>query len=207
LSVTAVHAVEKYTIVTVSGFDRKKEYTMMTNEEIQMMKTELSQEGQYFSRALSAAKKQWSQDASKKGYRFPMLAKRTMRTTRSYTNQEDAMEKLKSYADPKSAKNRGSKNKAVDIDIKSQLEDEAIVLLKAQLIAISDGAVTCATHGIAANTKQTSTDKPFGVVVENCKFSLNATLYYNQKGRSLRIEPLPGERLLGKVLWGFVVPD
>jgi len=147
-------AAERYSVVVVTGFDRAQEYKMLSDTELKVLKESLGSESILFSRALSAAAKEWAADPSKEKKRFPMLVKRTVRVLQTFSNQEDADKKLKSYEPKKEdPKSKDSKNKPVvkkpvkKPDEKKVLAEkqqqalmkDAIALLIAQIDALSKG--------------------------------------------------------------------
>ena len=94
---TTTFAMERYSVVKISGFDKSAEYRLLNSEELKAVHAELREESKHFPRAMMAAKQEWGKDETKKRQRFPMLSKRSLRVMKTYTKREDAEKKMLSY--------------------------------------------------------------------------------------------------------------
>ncbi len=200
-------AAERYHVVTVNGFDRQPDHRLMTDDELKQMKSSISAESLFFSRAVSAAKKDWATDESKKGQRFPMLAKRTLRVARSFQEQDDAMKALQSLMPKEKAedKKKSKKNKEEPGDSREAIMNEAVQMLAGKLSEVSGGKVTGATLGETAAVQVTAKAKSgkttAGQRLEDFELVMFATVFYLPEKNRYSLIPVPGTRVNGKALF------
>lgn len=149
-------AAEQYAVVKISGFDKSDVYRIMDSEQLTNFEAVLHEESKLFTRAMSAAKKDWDKDESYKKKRFPTLGKRSMSVMARYSSREDAQEKLYAYimkdgklVTTQKPPKAGSpeERKAKSAADRQALYDGAVSMLTAQLSNLSDGKITGAFPG------------------------------------------------------------
>ena len=146
LSASAI-AGERYSVVVVTGFDRSTEHKVLSDTELKALKDALGSESMLFSRAVSAATKEWAASPGKEKKQFPVLQKRTMRVLQTFSSQEEADKKLQSYFprkddDPKKkqpAKKPPDEKKVLAEKQQQALIKDAVAMVTAQLTALAQG--------------------------------------------------------------------
>lgn len=105
----AVSAAERHYLVEYRKIDKSSEYRVLTKDELKELKDQTKARSRHYSKAVTAAKKEWKENSDRFTGSFPSVQKEKVAVKGEYSDRESAQKKISKYLEREAEKAKEDK--------------------------------------------------------------------------------------------------